>query len=133
MSRTRARPRARAPRGGAMSRRIVSAVEDLFFAARIAAAAKAAGATLVEAPLAGALEAVRAGPTRRVLVDLHAARALDLVKALKADPALAGVEVVGFYSHVDTEIFRAAKAAGIDRALARSAFTTLLPGLLGAE
>lgn len=113
-----------------MSRRVLVAVPDLFFAARIGAAAKEAGIEVAETTPAGAPEACRAAPPALVLVDLHAAGALDMVRALKSDPALAAIPVVGFYSHVETGMFRAAAAAGIDRALARSAFTKLLPEIL---
>ena len=59
--------------------------------------------------------------------------AAHLVRALKAEPDLAAVRVVGFYSHVDAALREAALAAGVDAALPRSAFTTRLPGLLAGE
>ncbi len=111
-------------------RRVVAGVPDLFFAARIGAAGKAAGVPVELVSLAGVREACLAAPVDLVLLDLEAPGAIELVSALKAEPSLARVPVVGFYPHTKVEIFRAAAAAGIDKALARSAFTTLLPALL---
>jgi hypothetical protein len=113
-----------------MSRRVVSAVPDLFFAARIAAVARAAGVELVECAPGGALAACREAPTALALIDLEAPGALEAVRALAADPALATLERVGFYPHVRTGLRAAALAAGLTRALTRSALTTLLPALL---
>jgi CheY-like chemotaxis protein len=113
-----------------VSGRVVVAVPDLFFASRILAAAKDTGAEAVETTPASAVAACAGAPPALVIVDLHADGALDMVRSLKADPALARVPVVGFYSHVETGLFRDAVAAGIDRALARSAFTKLLPDIL---
>jgi CheY-like chemotaxis protein len=114
---------------------VVVVVPDLFFAARIDAAAKALEIRIIETSAAEAPTACRAELTHLVLLDLHAPGAIELVRALKRDPETAAIPVVGFYSHVETATFRAATEAGIDRALARSAFTTLLPDILrgGAE
>jgi len=114
-------------------RRVVAVVPDLFFAARIMATARHAGAVVRMAEPAAALAACRAAPPDLVIVDLHAAGdPLALVRALKADAATAAVPVVGFYSHVDTALRDAATAAGTDHVLPRSAFTVKLPELLGA-
>lgn len=59
------------------------------------------------------------------VVDLSRPGVLDAV------PALAGSKVIGFGSHVDTEVLRAARAAGCGTVLARSAFFTRLDELLG--
>jgi hypothetical protein len=52
--------------------------------------------------------------------------------ALKTDPALAGIPTLGFVSHVDSPTIEAARRAGVDRVLARSAFVEQLPELLRA-
>ncbi len=116
-----------------MTRRVVVAVPDLFFCARIGATAKMLGVQVDEVPIEQAGAACRAGPAAMVLVDLEAPGAVEMVRAFKADPALAAVPVVGFYPHVNVGTRAAAVAAGIDRALTRSAFTTLLPTLLAGE
>jgi CheY-like chemotaxis protein len=101
---------------------------------RVSTAAKGVGAELkftrsVDAVLAAA----RATPAPSlVILDLNSARTkpLEIIAALKADPALAGIPTVGFVSHVDTATIEAARQAGVDRVLARSAFVEQLPQLL---
>jgi len=112
---------------------ILAAVDDLMFSSRISTAAKAVGAAIrftrsPEAVMAAAREATPA----LVIVDLNSARVkpLDILAALAADPALAGVPTVGFVSHVDTATIEAARKAGVGRVLARSAFVEQLPDLL---
>jgi hypothetical protein len=51
-----------------------------------------------------------------VVVDLSRPRVLDIL------PRLAGRRVIGFGSHVDTELLDAAKAAGCTEVLTRSRF-----------
>jgi hypothetical protein len=52
---------------------------------------------------------------------------------LRSDPAIGPIEVIGFYSHVDQATRAAAEAAGVTRALPRSAFTAQLARLLAGE
>ncbi|HZD67221.1 MAG TPA: hypothetical protein VE152_14080, partial [Acidimicrobiales bacterium] len=59
-----------------------------------------------------------------VVVDLSAPGALAVPDGLE------GVRTVGFGSHVDRELLRAARDAGYDQVLARSAFFSGLPRLL---
>jgi DNA-binding NarL/FixJ family response regulator len=106
-------------------------LDDLFFRSRIEATAAAAGVglhvsrTLEE--LRGAVEAEGSGG---VLVDLGMGtdEAVAAIRALKrmSEPPI----VVAWGSHVDAEALEAARAAGADRVLARSAFTRRLPDLL---
>jgi hypothetical protein len=49
---------------------------------------------------------------------------------MKADPALAAIPTVGFASHVQTEVIDAARRAGVDDVMARSAFTQRLAEIL---
>ena len=115
-------------------RRVLVLVPDLFFAARIAETARAAGVTIESASPAAAAERCRAVAPDLVILDLHAAGdPLDAVRALKSDPATLGIPVVGFHSHVDTELRERALAAGVDRVLPRSAFTVRLAALLTGE
>ena len=103
------------------------------FASRISSAAKALGVEIAFARSPEAIvEAVRTKAPRLVILDLNSlkVRSLDAVAALKSDPALAAVPTVGFVSHVQTELIAAAREAGVDRVMARSAFVTQLPQLL---
>ena len=49
---------------------------------------------------------------------------------MKADPVLTKIPIVGFASHVQTDVIEAARKAGVDDVLARSAFTQRLPEIL---
>jgi CheY-like chemotaxis protein len=114
---------------------ILVAVDDLMFSSRISTAAKAAGASIRFARSREAvLDAARETMPSLVILDLNSARLkpLEIVSAIKQDPALAAVPMLGFVSHVDTATIEAARAAGVDRVLARSAFVQQLPDLLAA-
>jgi DNA-binding NarL/FixJ family response regulator len=63
-----------------------------------------------------------------VVIDLHAKDGVTLVLELKA--AAPTVPIVGFHSHVDTEIRRQALAAGADAVLPRSRFNARLAEIL---
>jgi DNA-binding NarL/FixJ family response regulator len=111
---------------------VVAVVDDLMFLSRIREAAKRQGVAVRTARTAAdATAACREGATR-VIVDLDTPRlpVLEIVSAIAADPALSGVDVVGFYSHVETERARAAQAAGCRTVLPRSAFVRQLDDLL---
>lgn len=102
---------------------------DLLFASRIRAAAEAAGARIEIARSPDALRSrIRNAPPRRVLIDLDA-RAWDpvaLIRELRQDRATQGIELVAWVSHVREDAIEAARAAGADRVLARSAFARTL-------
>jgi PleD family two-component response regulator len=112
---------------------ILVAVDDLMFSSRISTAATAAGVPIrfTRSP-ESVLAAARTEKPARVILDLNSARVrpLEIVAALKADPDLAQVPLVGFVSHVDTATIEAARKAGVDRILARSAFVEQLPAVL---
>jgi CheY-like chemotaxis protein len=112
---------------------VLAGVDDLLFRSRISAAAKALGIDLRFARSAEELVGeARASAPRLVIVDLNSRRLgpFDIVAALKADPALAGVPIVGFVSHVQADLVTRARDAGVDQVLARSAFVARLPELL---
>lgn len=112
---------------------ILVAVDDLMFASRISSAAKAAGVEIrfARSPQAIA-DAVRAHAPRLVILDLNSRgiNPLAAVAALKGDAALSATPIVGFVSHVQADLIAQARAAGVDRVMARSAFVTELPQLL---
>jgi CheY-like chemotaxis protein len=113
-------------------RPVVALVDDLMFLSRIREAAKRQGAEVrAVRTAADALAACDAG-AGVVIVDLDSPRlpALDVVAAIAGDPARAGVTLVGFYSHVETERAREARAAGCRVVLPRSAFVRQLDDLL---
>ncbi|MGH7475464.1 MAG: hypothetical protein ACRELD_04190 [Longimicrobiales bacterium] len=113
---------------------VVALAADLLFASRIQGTAGALGVraeafTRVEPLVARALEARPA----LVLIDLEA-RGLDvpsLIRRLRTEPALRHARIMGFVSHMNAGAAAAARNAGADRVLARSAFVEELPRLLG--
>ena len=114
---------------------ILAAVDDLMFSSRISTAAKAVGATIrFTRSVEAVIDAARETRPALVILDLNSARTqpLEILAALKADPLLAAIPTVGFVSHVDTPTIEAAREAGADRVLARSAFVEQLPQLLQA-
>jgi CheY-like chemotaxis protein len=117
----------------AQARRVLSVVPDLFFAARIAETARAAGVTLVAAGAGEAAALCAAGPPDLVILDLTAPGALEAARALKAAPATRHIPLLGFCPHVETALREAARAAGVEEVLPRSLFTKRLPDLLTGE
>ena len=108
-------------------------VDDLMFLSRIREAAKARDVPVrAVRTVADVLDGCRAG-ARTVIADLDTPRlpALEAIGAVAADPALSEVRLVGFYSHVETETARAARAAGCREVMPRSAFVRQLPDILG--
>jgi ActR/RegA family two-component response regulator len=112
---------------------VVALVDDLMFLSRIREAAKRQGSDVrAVRTAADAVAAGRAG-ARMIIVDLDTPRlpVMEAIAAVTGDPALSRVELVGFYSHVETERARDARAAGCRTVLPRSAFVRQLDDLLG--
>jgi PleD family two-component response regulator len=112
---------------------ILAIVDDLMFTSKIKAAANQLGVPVVFArSKEAALDEMRKLAPTRVIFDLNSARTdpLGIVGAMKQDPALASTPTVGFVSHVRTDIINAARQAGVDEVLARSAFTERLAEIL---
>jgi len=124
-------------RGGiVMSGIIIAVVDDMFFASKIRAVAEAVGAEISFPRSREALiEKARAAKPRMILIDLHNQRLepVALATDLKADEELREVPLVGFFSHVQTELQRNALAAGFDQVLPRSVFVRDLPKILAAD
>jgi hypothetical protein len=55
---------------------------------------------------------------------------MDLVRKIKTDARLAETRVIGFHSHVQVELGRAAEQAGCDQVLPRSVFVAQVPEIL---
>lgn len=111
---------------------VIALLDDLMFMSRIREAARGAGLEVRSVrKLPDLLGAARDG-ARLVLADLDTERlpVLEGVAALRAEPDLAGLTVVGFVSHVHADRAQAGQVAGCTRVLARSAFVAQLPQLL---
>ena len=119
-----------------MNRRVIAAVSDLFFASKIRGTGEQSNVTVSFARSEDALfDAAKTEVPSLIILDLHATQ-LDpfaLASRLKADEQLRTVPLVGFFSHVQTELQSRAVEAGFDHVLPRSAFTKFLPQLLRGE
>jgi DNA-binding NarL/FixJ family response regulator len=115
---------------------ILAAVDDLLFSSKIRTTARQAGVDLTFARTpAEILEQARNQKPVLVIFDLDSAKAqpIETIATMKNDPDLAAVRTLGFVSHVHTGLIEAARAAGIDDVMARSAFAGNLVQILTAR
>ena len=105
----------------------------MFFASKIRATAEALGVDIkfhrrLDNLVAAASEQV----PELILVDLHNEKvdAIELARQLKANEHLNAIPLLGFFSHVQTELQRAAVEAGYDRVIPRSVFSRDLASIL---
>lgn len=110
--------------------RVLLASDDLNARARVLAAAEPLRIEVVDAPPAAYRD--RLAGADLLIIDLDGGRepALEELAAAMA-AGEAPDEVVGFLSHVDGALARAAREAGC-RAIARGRFWSTLPEILGA-
>src|SRR5829696_6176124 len=119
-----------------MSQIIISVVDDLFFASKIRAVAEAVGAEISSPRSQEAIVSkARESKPRLILIDLHNQRIdpLALARELKSDEELRSIDLLGFFSHVQTELQRNALAAGFDQVIPRSVLARDLPKLLTTD
>jgi PleD family two-component response regulator len=112
---------------------VLAVVDDLMFSSKIRAVAERTGSAIRFARSKdAALADARASAPALVIVDLDRdpIDPIGTVAAFKADPALRGIRLVGYVSHVHAARIADARAAGCDTVLARSAFVNALPVLL---
>jgi len=116
---------------------VLALVDDLFFQARLGETARKLGVTLktvsTGASLVKMLEAAPDGVPgdlpRLVIVDLNARQgAVEAIEQLQrsGNP----IPVIGFLSHVQTELAERARAAGCKQVMPRSSFTANLAEIL---
>lgn len=109
---------------------------DLIFASRIQGAARSAGVPVrIVRTGKDIVDSARAEVPRVILLDLEARRVniVGVIEELRADETTASVPIVVFGPHVEGEALAAARAAGADRVMARSAFVQQLPRLVRGE
>jgi DNA-binding NarL/FixJ family response regulator len=111
--------------------RVVALMDDLFFQMKLAETAKQLGVEVKVATNGDALMGLIASEPKLVIVDLNA-RSQPLQAIEKLRQTHKGVRVVGFLSHVQTELAAQAQAAGCDEVLPRSSFTQNLAAILAA-
>ncbi len=119
-----------------MTRRVLAAVEDLLFKSKISETASTLGIEAVFPRNPRRLhEAIHKSPPDLLILDLNSARfePLTFLKDVRSDPAMSDVPTVGFLSHVQKDLAVAAREAGCNRVVARSAFTKDLPRILAGR
>ena len=111
--------------------RVVALMDDLFFQMKVAETAKHLGLELkVAANTDSLMQLLEAAPRPQlVIVDLNArSQPMQAIERIRAEKN--GVRVVGFLSHVQTELAAQARAAGCDEVMPRSSFTQNLAAIL---
>ena len=112
---------------------ILAVLDDLLFSSKIRATAKQVGVPVTFArSSAAALEEMRKEAPALVIFDLDNPRTepLGIIAAMKQAGPLSAVPTLGFVSHVKVDLIQAARDAGIDDVLPRSAFAGQLPDIL---
>jgi Response regulator containing a CheY-like receiver domain and an HTH DNA-binding domain len=111
--------------------RVVAYMDDLFFQMKLAETAKHLGLDVKVASNADSLLQLLDPLPALVVVDLNAKSSpLEAVQRLRA--AQPNLRVIGFLSHVQTDLATSAKSAGLDEIMPRSKFSTQLPQILAA-
>ena len=119
-----------------MTRTVIAVVDDLFFASKIRGTAEQFGVTAsFPRRIDALLEAALRDQPQLIICDLHATRIdpITLAEQLKKDEHLRSIPLLGFFSHVQTELQRQAVEAGFDQVLPRSAFTRDLAAILSGQ
>jgi len=119
-----------------MNRYVIAVVDDLFFASKIRGTAEQVGVEVRFARTIDAvLQAAREDQPALIIADLHSQKCdpIEMAKRLKSDEELCSIPLLGFFSHVQTELQSQAEQAGFDRVLPRSAFTRDLPAILSGR
>lgn len=112
---------------------VLCAIDDLIFSIKISTAARALGTSVhFVRNAAEVLPAVRDQRPSLVIFDLDSPvlDPMGAIRALKSGPDAVPVRTLGYVSHVRADLIAAARDAGIDEVLARSAFVTRLGDIL---
>jgi PleD family two-component response regulator len=112
---------------------ILAVLDDLLFSSKIKNASTQLGISVRYARTsADALAEMRKSVPALVIFDLDSRRTdpLATLAEMKKDAALATIPTVAFASHVHGDLIAAARTAGMDEVLARSAFTMRLGDIL---
>ncbi|SRR5579875_2111758 len=113
-------------------KKILAVLNDLMFTVKIQEAAKRAGLEPVFVKSQQrALEEAKEKPAV-IILDLNYAEAapLETIEKLKADQESSRISLLGYVSHVQTDLKHAAQEKGCDSVMARSAFSQNLPRIL---
>ena len=112
---------------------ILAVLDDLMFTSKIRTTASHLGVpvTFARSSEAALVEMRKSAPSL-VIFDLNNERTdpLGILATMKREPALAAIPTMGYASHVQVDVINAARQAGVDEVLARSAFTERLSEIL---
>jgi DNA-binding NarL/FixJ family response regulator len=111
---------------------IVAVVDDLLFLSKIRQTAKLLGIVVESAQPADLPQLAIEKVPKALIIDLNhrSGRTLEVLHTLKSDLKTKDLPVIGFVSHIQSTLIDAARVAGCDFVLARSAFVRELPSLL---
>jgi len=119
-----------------MARTVIAIVDDLFFASKIRGTAEALDVNVSFPRHAdGVREVIQRHLPELIICDLNSQKfdVLSMAPALKAAEATREIPLIGFLSHVQTDLQAAAEKAGFDRVMPRSVFTKNLAAILNGE
>jgi len=111
---------------------ILAVVDELLFLSKIQQTAQHVGVAVKSARPSDLPGLAIDDAPNAFIIDLNhpSGNALEVLRALKSDSKTKGIPVIGFVSHVQNDLIAAARDAGCDLVLARSAFVSQLPSLL---
>ena len=109
--------------------RVVAYMDDLFFQMKLAETAKHLHIEVKVAASPDALLQLMDPLPKLVIVDLNA-RNMPLQAVQRLREQQPTLPIIGFLSHVQTDLAAQAKAAGLQQVIPRSQFTAHLPQIL---
>jgi ActR/RegA family two-component response regulator len=113
-------------------KKLVAVLRDLLFTVKIQEAAKRAGFEVILAQ--SQEEALKQAKNRPavIILDLNdtGSEPLDTIEKLKSDDETRNISLVGYVSHVQADLIKAAQERGCDVVMARSAFSQNLHKIL---
>jgi len=113
-------------------RRILVAVDDLFFLAKIQETARQLKVPIELAKTDKELLEKAEAPPSLIILDLNSIglKPLATISKIRHKPELKKTALIGFLSHLQADLKLKAQEAGCDMVMPRSAFSVNLPGLL---
>lgn len=112
---------------------IIAIVDDLFFSSKIRESAKTLRLDLeFIKDINGLIQKLHYGKPSLIIIDLNskASSPLETIKELKSSPDLKDITILGYISHVQTELKDEAIKAGCDLIFPRSKFSNELKEIL---
>ena len=114
------------------NRKVVAVMRDLMFMVQVQQAAKKAGLETVAVKTRADALAKAVEEPLLMVIDLNDAtlEPVELIRNLKAEPGTRVIYLLGFVSHVNTDLRSEAVASGCDMVVPRSAFAQRLPAVI---